>query len=210
MLPIAPTHGHIHVHHISLTVLLNINCVHLYGFVSSVWLSGWFWTSGADSYSIGQGPQSPHFGLPSAMIVAGFSSPGWFLHCLFCVSIPSSSTAHTGLISITTHQSTSSPAYSCFPASFTHGIPLLFHIDFSSTFGGGESSCWKSVEITALNLFVENCSFRCCLSAETWLASQLLFYLLFLFILFLFMPSFLFSVSWKLQHLLPYIRLDCI
>lgn len=54
-------------------------------------------------------------------------------------------------------------------------IPLLFHTDFSSTGGVGETACWKLVEIAAINLSVENCSFRCCLGAGTWLASQLIY-----------------------------------
>lgn len=56
-LSIAPTpyaENAVHVHHISLTVLLKINCAYLYGFVSGVWLAGWFWISEADSHSIGQ------------------------------------------------------------------------------------------------------------------------------------------------------------
>lgn len=58
---------------------------------------------------------------------------------------------------------------------FSMAIPLLFHIDFSSTVGGGEMSCWKLVEIAAIHLFAETWAFHCCLSAGTRLASQFIY-----------------------------------
>lgn len=164
-LSIAPTHGHVHVHHISLTVWLNINCVHLYGlFLVFGWLILNFW---GRSYSRGQGFQSPCFGLPSAMIAAWSSSPGWFLHCSVCLSL------HQVLH--TQYWSASVYFLPNLLLVFSMAIPFLFHIDFSSTVGVGEMSCWKLVEITASHLFVETWSFHCCLSAGAWLASQIIY-----------------------------------
>lgn len=168
-LSIAPTHGHIHVHHISLTVLLNINCVWVCFWCLVGWLILNFWGRLLLHRS---GASIPSLRLPQCYDCVRIQQPWLVSTSLVLCVYP--------FIKYCTHRIDQHNYISVYFLPnlllfFSMAIPLLFHIDFSSTVGGGESSCWKLVEIAVIHLFAETWSFHCCLSAGTWLASQFIY-----------------------------------